>query len=145
MTIINKCALIGRLTRDPELRYTPGTGTAVSTFSLAVDRNFKGKDGQKEVDFLNIVVWNKLAEIVANNLTKGRLVAVSGRIQTRNYEGNDGQKKYVTEIVADDVQFLERKDAGSQSAPRPSVGNSPEFGTSDEDFFPLDGDNEIPF
>ena len=142
---MNKVVLIGRLTRDPELRFTPGTGSAVSTFSLAVDRNFKGKDGQKEADFINIVVWNKLAEIVANNLTKGRLVAVSGRIQTRNYEGNDGQKKYFTEVVADDVQFLERKDGGGQSTPRPSAGNSNESGTSDEDFFPLDGDNEIPF
>jgi single-strand DNA-binding protein len=142
---MNKVILIGRLTRDPELRFTPGTGNAVSTFSLAVNRNFKNKDGQVEADFINIVVWGKLAEVVANNLTKGRQVAVSGRLQIRNYEGNDGQKKYVTEVVAEDVQFLDKKDGGGAGAPRTSAGSSSSFGTSDEDFFPLDGDNEIPF
>jgi len=140
---MNKVVLIGRLTRDPELRFTAGTGTAVSTFTLAVDRSFKSKDGQREADFINIVVWNKLAEVVANNLTKGRLVAVSGRIQTRTYEGNDGQKRYVTEVVAEDVQFLDRKDAGSPSKSYPDDSTEP---AGDEgDFFPLDGDNDIPF
>lgn len=141
---MNKVVLIGRLTRDPELRFTAGTGTAVSTFTLAVDRNFKSKDGQREADFINIVVWNKLAEIVANNLTKGRLAAVSGRIQTRTYEGNDGQKRYVTEVVADDVQFLDRKDAAGGS-PKFSSDAIPDFSTSDDGFSPIDGEDDIPF
>lgn len=142
---MNKVVLIGRLTRDPELKFTAGSGVAVSTFSLAVDRTFKNKDGQKEADFINIVVWNKLAEVVANNLTKGRLAAVSGRIQTRTYEGNDGQKKYITEVVAEDVQFLDRKETGGASMPKPTSGSTSDFGTQDGDFFPLDGDNDIPF
>jgi single-strand DNA-binding protein len=143
---MNKVVLIGRLTRDPELRFAAGSGVAVTTFTLAVDREFKNKAGQYEADFIPIVVWNKLAEIVANNLSKGRLVAVSGRIQTRNYEGNDGQRRYVTEIVADGVQFLERKDQSSMPENRSSSAGFPQdSGTRDEDFFPLDGDDEIPF
>lgn len=141
---MNKVVLIGRLTRDPELRFTAGSGTAVSTFTLAIDRNFKGKDGQKETDFINIVVWNKLAEIVANNLTKGRLAAVSGRIQTRSYEGNDGQKKYVTEVVADDVQFLDRKDSAGGPSRLPS-NDIPDFGGGNDDFSPIEGEDDIPF
>lgn len=151
---MNKAILIGRLTKDPELKYTASNGTAVTTFTLAVDRNFKNKDGEKEADFINIVVWNKLAEIVANNLTKGRLTAVSGRIQTRSYETNDGQKRYVTEVIAEDVQFLDKKGStGAGEAPNsPSnnnnVGNNddiPGYGENDDDFFPLDADSEIPF
>lgn len=143
---MNKVILIGRLTRDPELRFTAGSGTAVSTFTLAVDRGFKSKDGQKEADFLNIVVWNKLAEVVANNLTKGRLAAVSGRIQTRSYEGNDGQKRYVTEIVAEDVQFLDRKDAGSPSGNKfPGNDEIPDFGHAGDGFSPIEGEDDIPF
>lgn len=142
---MNKVILIGRLTRDPELKFTAGSGIAVTTFTLAVDRNFKNKDGQKEADFINIVVWNKLAEIVANNLTKGRLTAVSGRLQTRSYEGNDGQKRYVTEVVAEDVQFLDRKDSGGAPMQKAQPEGMPDFGGHDEDFFPLNGDNDIPF
>lgn len=145
---MNKVLLIGRLTRDPELRFTAGSGTAVSTFTLAVDRAYKNKDGQREADFINIVAWRKLAEIIANNLTKGRLVAISGSIQTRSYEGNDGQKRYVTEVVADDLQFLEKKEGSGSggSSFRPQSPEPPGFNnTSDDDFFPLDGDNDIPF
>jgi len=143
---MNRVILIGRLTRDPELRYIAGSGTAVSTFTLAVDRNFKSKDGQKEADFINIVVWNKQAENVANYLAKGRLAAVSGRLQTRSYEGNDGQKRYVTEVVADEVQFLDRKDAGQGQVfnkfPSDVV---PDFGSEDDGFSPIEGDDDIPF
>lgn len=143
---MNKVVLIGRLTRDPELRFTAGSGSAVTTFTLAVDRNFKNKDGQREADFIPIVVWNKLAEVIANNVTKGRLVAVSGRIQTRTYEGNDGQKRYVTEVVADDFQFLDKKDGNAPSAPRPTSTGAPAGGNlPDEDFFPADGEEDIPF
>ena len=104
---MNRTVLIGRLTKDPELKYTPGTGNAVATFTLAVDRQFKNKEGQKEVDFIPIVVWGKPAENAANYLSKGKLIGVSGRIQTRSYDAKDGSKRYVTEVVADEVQFLE--------------------------------------
>lgn len=142
---MNKVVLIGRLTRDPELKFIPGSGVAVATFSLAVNRNFKNKDGQIEADFINIVAYRKLAEVIANNLTKGRLAAVSGRIQTRTYEGNDGQKRYITEVVADDFQFLEKKDSNGSFTPRPTSENTSDSGAHDEDFFPLDGENDIPF
>lgn len=101
---MNRAVLVGRLTKDPELRYTQ-SGIAVVSFTLAVDRR-KGQDGQKETDFLPIVVWRQLAELCANYLKKGQQAAVEGRIQTRSYDGNDGQKRYVTEIVADSVDFL---------------------------------------
>lgn len=109
MTILNKIILIGRLTRDPELRYTPN-GTAVVNFSLAVERNFTNGNGEKEVDFIDIVVWRKQAEHCANYLGKGRLVAVEGRLQLRSYENSEGQNVKVSEVVANDVKFLDWPD-----------------------------------
>ena len=97
---MNSVILIGRLTRDPELRYIPSTGNALTTFSIAVDRAFTGKDGQKQTDFFNIVVWGKSAEYCANYLAKGRLAAVKGSIQNRTYDTKEGEKRYITEIVA---------------------------------------------
>jgi len=105
---MNKVFLIGRLTRDPELRYT-GTNIAVASFSIAVNRNFSNANGEREADFINIVVWRKQAENVKNYITKGSQVAIDGRIQTRNYDDKDGKKVYVTEVVADNVQFLDSK------------------------------------
>ena len=105
--MLNRIILIGRLTRDVELRYTQ-EGKAVANFTLAVDRPFKNQQGEKEADFIRTVVWGKLAEICANNLTKGRLVGVDGRLQIRSYEGQDGQRKYITEVVAETVKFLDR-------------------------------------
>jgi len=105
MMEINKVVLIGRLTADPNLKFTKG-GTAVTTFTLAVDRRFK-KEGQPEADFIPIVVWGKQAESTANYVTKGKLVAVSGRIQTRSYEAKDGTRRYITEVVCEEIQFLE--------------------------------------
>lgn len=105
--MLNRVALVGRLTKEVELRRT-GNGKAVASFNLAVNRNFKTGDGQ-EADFLNIVTWGKVAENTANYCSKGSLVSVDGRLQTRNYENNQGQKVYVTEIVADSVQFLDTK------------------------------------
>ncbi len=104
--MLNKIILIGRLTRDPELRYTP-SGTAVCNFSLAVERNYTNRDGEKEVDFIDIVVWRRQAENCANHLAKGRLVAVEGRLQLSSYENKEGQKVRVTEVVANNVQFLD--------------------------------------
>lgn len=103
---MNKVVLIGRLTKDPELRYTPGTGTAVSTVTLAVDR-YNSKTQQREADFIPVVVYGKKAESLANYLSKGSPAAISGRIQTRSYDAKDGTKRYVTEVVADDIQFLD--------------------------------------
>lgn len=105
---MNKVILIGRLTRDPDLRYTT-SNVATCTFALAVDRPFTNQNGEREADFINIVVWRKQAENCKNYLTKGSQVAIEGRIQTRNYDGQDGKKVYVTEVVADNVQFLGTK------------------------------------
>ncbi|MCK8826856.1 single-stranded DNA-binding protein [Natroniella acetigena] len=104
--MLNKIILIGRLTRDPELRYTPN-GTAVCNFSLAVERSYKNRDGERDVDFIDIVVWRKQAEHCANHLNKGRLVAVEGRLQIRSYETDEGQKRRNAEVVANNVQFLD--------------------------------------
>ncbi|HAC1158361.1 TPA_asm: single-stranded DNA-binding protein [Listeria monocytogenes] len=106
--MMNRVVLVGRLTKDPDLRYTPA-GAAVATFTLAVNRTFTNQQGEREADFINCVVWRKPAENVANFLKKGSMAGVDGRVQTRNYEGNDGKRVYVTEIVAESVQFLEPK------------------------------------
>ncbi|EDJ8805051.1 single-stranded DNA-binding protein, partial [Listeria monocytogenes] len=102
-------------TKDPELRYTPA-GLAVATFTLAVNRTFTNQQGEREADFINCVVWRKPAENVANFLKKGSMAGVDGRVQTRNYEGNDGKRVYVTEIVAESVQFLESKNNNAEGA-----------------------------
>ena len=120
---MNKVFLIGRLTRDPELRYTT-SNIATATFSIAVNRNFTNQNGEREADFINIVVWRKQAENVKNYLTKGSQVAIDGRIQTRTYDGQDGQKRYVTEVVADNVQFLDTRNSSVQANPSTS-GPSP--------------------
>lgn len=104
--MLNRVILIGRLVKDPELRYTP-SGVAVTQFTLAVDRPFTGQGGEREADFIPVVTWRQLAETCANYLRKGRLTAVEGRIQVRNYENNEGKQVYVTEVIADNVRFLE--------------------------------------
>lgn len=111
--MLNRVILIGRLTRDPELRYTPN-GVATTSFTLAVDRP-RQKDREQEADFIPCVAWRQLAETVANHLKKGRLVAAEGRMQVRNYE-KDGKRIYVTEVICDDVRFL---DSGSKSDAEP--------------------------
>lgn len=133
---MNRVVLIGRLTKDPDLQFLPGNGTAVTKFTLAVDRRFK-KEGQQEADFVPIVVWNKQAESAANYLNKGKLVGISGRIQTRNYEAKDGTRRYVTEVVADEVQFLEwgDKKQDQQHKENPDIP---------DDITPID-DGDIPF
>jgi single-strand DNA-binding protein len=112
---MNHIVLIGRLTRDPELRYTPN-GVAVTNFDLAVDRPILNQAGEREADFIRTIAWQKQAELCANYLKKGRLVAVEGRLQIRNYETQDGQKRRVAEVVANQVQFLDRaRDDGTSS------------------------------
>ncbi|RFU68070.1 single-stranded DNA-binding protein [Bacillus sp. V59.32b] len=119
--MMNRVILVGRLTKDPELRYTPN-GVPVATFTLAVNRTFTNQQGEREADFINCVVWRKPAENVANYLKKGSLAGVDGRVQTRNYEGQDGKRVYVTEILAESVQFLEPR--GGSSAGERNEGGS---------------------
>ena len=136
---MNKVFLIGRLTRDPELRYT-GSNLPVASFSLAVNRNFSNQNGEREADFFNIVVWRKQAENCKNYLSQGSQVAIEGRLQTRTYDDQNGQKRYVTEVVADNVEFLGSKNASNTSnnmtAPATnnvSAGPSPyDFGPAPE-------------
>jgi single-strand DNA-binding protein len=112
--MLNRVILIGRLVKDPELRYTPA-GVAVCTMTLAVDRPFTNQNKEKEADFIPIVTWRQLAENCANYLKKGRLAAVEGRMQVRNYDNNEGRRVYVTEIIADNVRFLESPNSGGGS------------------------------
>lgn len=111
--MLNRIILIGRLVRDPELRYTP-SGTAVAGFTIAVDRPYIARQGERQTDFIDIVVWQKQAEICHRNLTKGRLVAVEGRLQVRSYEDNQGIRRKAAEVVADTVRFLDRPREGEK-------------------------------
>lgn len=114
--MLNRVILVGRLTRDPDLRYTPNGGVAVVRFTVAVNRKFTNQQGEREADFINIVAWRNLAENCGNYLRKGSLVAVEGRMQTRSYENQEGRTVYVTEVVADDVRFLDTR--GGSSKPK---------------------------
>lgn len=111
--MINNVVLVGRLTKDVELRYTP-QNQATATFSLAVSRSFKNANGERETDFINCVIWRQQAENMANFTHKGSLIGITGRIQTRNYENQQGQRVYVTEVVADSFQLLESRSQGQQ-------------------------------
>lgn len=122
--MINNVVLVGRLTKDPDLKYT-GNGTAVATFTLAVNRNFTNQSGEREADFISCVIWRKPAETLANYAKKGVLIGVTGRIQTRSYDNQQGQKVYVTEVIADNFQLLESKKAdSSQNTQGSGVSNS---------------------
>lgn len=158
--MMNRVVLVGRLTKDPELRFTPA-GVAVATFTLAVNRNFTNQNGEREADYINCVVWRKPAENVGNFLKKGSLAGVDGKVQTRNYEGNDGKRVYVTEILCESVQFLEpRRSQESGQAPQnnnqsnnaqshqnrnqtPYAANNDPFANSGK---PIDiSDDDLPF
>ena len=129
--MINNVVLVGRMTRDAELRYTP-SNQAVATFTLAVNRNFKNQDGEREADFVNVVIWRQQAENLANWAKKGALIGITGRIQTRSYDNQQGQRVYVTEVVAESFQLLEsrRQQSNSQDS---SFGNSSSMDIQDED------------
>lgn len=118
---MNKITLIGRLTKDPELKYTPGKGDAVATFTIAVDRIFSKT---KEADFIPVVVWGKQAESTATYVSKGKLIGVAGRLQVRSFDAKDGSKRYVTEVIAEEVQFLEWTDKKDDSAPMTEVDDN---------------------
>ncbi len=118
--MINRVVLVGRMTRDPELRRTP-QGDAVTSFTLAVNRNYTSRDGQQQADFINCVVWRKPAENVERYCSKGSLVGVEGRIQTRSYDNSQGQKVYVVEVICDSVQFLETRAARERAQSQPPM------------------------
>lgn len=142
--MLNNVVLVGRMTKDPELRYTPNN-QAVATFSLAVNRNFKGQNGEREADFINCVIWRQQAENLANWAKKGALIGITGRIQTRSYENQQGQRVYVTEVVANDFQLLEsRKDreAGqSQGYSHPDFSRQTQMNANPMDI----SDDDLPF
>ena len=123
--MINRVVLVGRLTKDPELRYTP-SGVAVATFTLAVNRQFTNAQGERDADFINIVAWRQLAELCANYLKKGSQAGLEGRLQSRSYDNKEGKKVFVTEVVADNVQFLstsgERKEGSGGGGGYSSTG-----------------------
>lgn len=146
--MLNRVILIGRLTRDPELKYTPN-GTAIATFSLAVNRRYN----KEQTDFIDIVAWRQTAEFCANYGSKGRLLAVEGRLQSRTYETKEGQKRKVTEVVADDIRFLDRG-TGAPAGTVPSTGQREydpwedlgrEVRLEDIDLVDKSEEDEIPF
>ncbi len=159
---MNKVILIGRLARDPELRYTAGNNTAVCQTSIAVDRRFKSEN-QPSADFIPIVAWRQTAEFISKYFTKGSRIAIIGSLQTRSWDDNEGKKHYATEVIVDEVEFCESKkqDGGYQNgfAPAPSVpqstsrpaqtsqGNSNAGGDSfgGDGYFSIDDDDNVPF
>lgn len=124
--MINNIVLVGRLTKDPDLRYT-SSGSAVATFTLAVNRNFTNANGNREADFINCVIWRKPAETMANYAKKGTLLGVTGRIQTRNYENQQGTRIYVTEVVCENFQLLESRASSDNSQQNRNTGVSNQF------------------
>lgn len=145
--MINNVVLVGRLTKDADLRYT-ANGTGVATFTLAVNRNFTNQDGNRDADFINCVIWRKSAETLANYARKGTLLGVTGRIQTRNYENQQGQRVYVTEVVAEGFQLLESRNTNEQRQ-NDDTRQKTNDNSSDSDPFSgssIDiGDDDLPF
>ena len=140
---MNKIILLGRLTKDPEVRYTQ-SGKVVTQFTLAVDRPYAAADGKQEADFIPVVIWGKSAELAGNSLGKGQRALVEGRVQIRSYDANDGAKRWVTEVIADRFEFIERK-ADAQPAPPAQPQQQPKRA---EDWTTMGSqvfDEEIPF
>lgn len=143
--MINSTVLVGRLVREVELRYTPNN-QAVATFTLAVNRNFKSQNGEREADFINCVIWRQQAENLANWAKKGALIGITGRIQTRSYENQQGQRVYVTEVVAEQFQLLEFNKQNNQGKSQ-SYNQQPDFGRNEPmQSNPMDIlDSDLPF
>lgn len=135
--MINRCVLVGRLTADPSLRYTP-SGVAVTTFTLAVNRQFSNNEGEREADFINIVAWRQLAELCANYLKKGSQAGLEGRLQTRSYDNKEGKRVFVVEVVADNVQFLSTNNFEKQ---QPNQSQDPFSDSKTIDI----SDDDLPF
>lgn len=141
--MLNSICLVGRLTKDVDLRYTP-SNVAVATFTLAVNRTFKNENGEHETDFINCVMWRQQAENLANWAKKGALIGITGRIQTRSYDNQQGQRVYVTEVVAEQFKLLESKGQGNQTQ-RPAQQQAPDF-SRNATTNPLDIDDDmLPF
>ena len=140
---MNKVTLIGRLTKDVELRYTQTNNTAVASFSLAVNRKFVKTGEERQADFFNIIAWNKLAENISKYLFKGNQVAISGRLETRSWDDQNGQKHYVTEVIAEEVDFIESKNKQNNEAilNSPSPINKNDDDTSDF----ISNSDDLPF
>mgnify|MGYP003558440637 CR=1 FL=1 len=143
---MNRVDLVGRLTRDPELRHTT-SGRAVCQINLAINRTFTNQSGEREADFINVVIWDKQAENVSKYVTKGRLVSVEGRLQSRSYDDKDGKKVYTTDVIAEEAHFADSKrdnanggfDAGFNNA------SAPESNSSDDGFMAIVDDEHLPF
>lgn len=143
--MINRVVLVGRLTKDPEFRTTP-SGVDVATFTLAVNRNFKSKNGEQQADFINCVVFRKQAENVNNYLNKGSLAGVDGRLQSRSYDNKEGNRVFVTEVVCDNVQFLETKGTQKQNGQQPKQSLSSQENPFANANGPIDiSDDDLPF
>lgn len=145
--MLNHITIMGRLTRDPELRRT-GSGIAVASFTLAVDRDFPNKEtGEKEVDFIDCVAWRQTGEFVSKYFTKGRMAVVSGRLQIRKWQNDQGENRYSTEVVADNVYFGDSKrDGNTESSPTPAPSYTPPVTPDASDFALLDDDDaQLPF
>lgn len=146
---MNKVILIGRLTKDPELRYT-SNNIAVATFTIAVNREYANQNGEREADFISIQVWKKLAENCSKYLAKGSKVAIDGRIQTRSYDDQNGNKRYVTEVVAENVQFLDSKKDGQATETEsdtqvPQTDPYADMGNQVKADFTYDDDQNVPW
>lgn len=138
---MNKCFLLGNLTKDPEVAST-STGIAVTKFTIACNRNYTNANGEREADFLNIVTWRGLAENCGKYLSKGSKVAVTGSITTRSYEADDGSKRYVTEIVADEVEFIK---TATESTPATESKTKAKKNKTIAELTPVEADNDFPF
>jgi single-strand DNA-binding protein len=138
---MNKAIIMGRLTKEPELRYTSTNNTPVCSFTLAVNRSYSKQGEEKQADFIPVVAWNKLAEICGKYFQKGRQVVVVGRIQTRTWDDNEGKRHYVTEIIAEEAHFADSKKSEGTSA-KPSFGGE---GSGEDGFYPIGDDDELPF
>ena len=142
--MFNKAILMGRLTRDPETS-TSTSGVVVTRFTLAVDRRFQKQGEERQADFINIVTFNKTAEFVKKYFIKGQLALVSGSIQTRSWDGQDGQKKYATEVIAEEVNFVGSKKDNPVAQGTGADVESAQKPVSNDDFMPLDDDDSLPF
>lgn len=156
--MLNKAILMGRLTRDPELRYTPNGNVPVVTFTVAIDRRYSGgNSGERQTDFINVVAWRKQAEFVSQWFNKGSMIIVTGSIQTRNWQDKNGNNRTSIEVIADEIQFGETKASRERNAQNSGKGAagyagspagsyaSPDVGYPDNDFSEITDDDEVPF
>jgi len=143
--MLNKVFLMGRLTKDPEIRYTSGNNVPVARFTLAVDRRIPKAGEEKQTDFINCIAWNKTAEFVNNYFVKGKMMVLNGRINTRSWDDPEGKKRYSTEVVADEIFFGDSKSANTTSTTNSSKPSDKDIEQESEGFFPVDMDDELPF